>query len=485
MQKINWIEWDKESFEKAEKENKPILLDIHGVWCHWCHVIDNTTYSDKEIIEYVNENFIPIRVDTDKRPDVNKRYNQGGWPTTAFLTPSGQIITGETYVPPDAFKELMLKVTDIFKDIKTKKVEAINAENKKLEVKEKNLDKKIVESILNSIMQNFDFDYGGFGIQPKFPMPDAIKLLLQKYRNTKNNEFLIPIKTTLDKMRGIHDNVEGGFYRYSVNQTWSEPHYEKMLEGNAGIISNYLEAYETTKNEDYKKIVLSCFEYLKNNLMNAEGGFYGSQDADEEYYKLNLDERKKLKKPFIDKNIYTDFNSMMLSTFFEAYKILKDDYYKEFAKKTIKFLIENSYKENFGMFHYLDGKNKFLSGILADNIYFIKALLDGFETTQENYYLEFAEKLNDFVIKNFFDNKDNVFFDKIETKEDIGFLKIKDKPIIENSIAAENLLRIGKIKNNNEFKKMAENTLLAFSGEYKNLDIHVAIYGLVVEKLTE
>jgi len=135
------------------------------------------------------------------------------------------------------------------------------------------------------------------------------------------------------------------------------------------------------------------------------------------------------------------------------------------------------------MFHYFDGKNKFLPGILADNVYFIKALLEAFEAAKDNYYLEFAEKLNDFAIKNFFDEKDSAFFDKTEAEDDIGFLRFRDKPIIENSIAAENLFRLSKIKNNDEFKKMAESILLAFSEEYKNYNIHAAVYGLVVEKV--
>ena len=200
---------------------------------------------------------------------------------------------------------------------------------------------------------------------------------------------------------------------------------------------------------------------------------------------MGIEERKQLKKPFIDKNIYTEFNSMMISTFLEAYETLNDDYYKDFALKTIKFLIENSYDEKFGMFHHYDGKNKFLSGMLVDNVFFIKALLDAFEITKDNFYLEFAEKLNYFVMNNFFDNTDKVFVDKINADGDIGFLKIKDKPIIENSIAAENLIRLSKIKNNSEFKKMAENILLAFSEEYKYFGVNAAVYGLVVEKLFE
>ena len=453
MQKINWQEWTKETFQKAAKEKKPILLDIHGVWCHWCHVMDQTSYSDPEVIEIVNKDFIPIKVDTDKNPDVNKRYNQGGWPSTVFLTPTGQIITGATYVPPDSLKDIMFKVIDTFKEIKFKDV---ILEDKKLKVDNNvKLNNKIIENIMEDMLNNFDFDYGGFGT-PKFPMPDAINLALNQYNKSKNKDYLIIARVTLNNMKGIFDDVEGGFYRYSVTQQWNEPHYEKMMETNAGIIHNYLQGYEIIKNNEYKEIAQKSLNYIKNNLSNNDGAFYGSQDADEEYYKLNAEERKKHGKPFIDKNIYTDLSSMMISTYIYAYKILKDDFYKNFAIKSIKFLIKNNYDEKFGMFHFFDRKRKFLSGILSDNIYFIKALIDLYEITQDKQYLEAAEKLNKFVIDNFMD-KDKCFFDKINNPDDIGFLKFRDKSIIENSIVATNLLKLSKIKNNEDYHKVAEN----------------------------
>jgi len=479
MHEVNWQEWNKETFELAKKQNKPILLDIHGVWCHWCHVMDKTSYDDEEVVDLIKKNFIPIKVDTDKRPDINKRYNQGGWPSTVFLTATGQIITGSTYIPPDTMKNLMFKVIETFKEIKLAEPKF---ETKKFEIKDVILNQEIIKKIMENMLSNFDFDYGGFGIQPKFPMPDAIKLALNQYEKTKNKDFLIIARITLDKMTGIFDNIEGGFYRYSVTQQWSEPHYEKMMETNAGVIHNYLHGFEIMKKDEYKKIAEKSLNYIKNNLSNKEGGFYGSQDADEEYYKLNLEQRKKHSKPFIDKNIYTDLSSMMISTYVYAYEILKDNSYKDFAIKSIKFLLKNNYNEKFGMFHYFDGKNKFLPGILADNIYFINALIEIFEITKDKQYLETIEKLNKFVIDNFMD-KDFCFFDKIANPDDIGFLKLRDKPLIENSIVAINLIKLSK--NNKEYLKMAENILKAFHSEYEKYSINGSVYGLALQEFLD
>ena len=480
MPEINWQEWNKQAFEKAAREKKPLLLDIHGVWCHWCHVMDSNTYSDPEVGEIISNNFVAVKVDTDKRPDVNKRYNQGGWPSTVFLAPNGQIITGTTYVPPDMLKGIMLRVIGTYKEIKTTD---IKLDNKHLKPDGSiELNEKIIGKITESMIDNFDFDYGGFGVMPKFPMPDAIKLAFQQHKKTKNKDFLVIARLTLDKMEGIYDIIEGGFYRYSVTQQWNEPHYEKMLEANAGIIQNYLQGYETIGKEGYKETAIKSLDYIKNNLSNEDGAFYGSQDADEKYYKLNAEERKKHGKPFIDKNIYADLSSMMISTYAYAYKILKDAYYKDFAIKSINFLMDGNYDEKFGMFHFFDGKRKFLPGMLADNIYFIKALIDVYEITQGNQYLKAAEKVNNFVADNFVDKADNCFFDKADSPDDIGFLKFRDKSIIENSIAAINLIKLSKLINKNECLKMAENVLKAFHSEYENYGIHGAIYGLALQE---
>src|SRR3989344_9290915 len=177
MEKIKWLEWSKESFEKAKKENKPILLDIFGVWCFWCHRMEDT-YSDDLVAELINEKFIPIKVDTDKRPDVNERYNQGGWPTTAFLAPSGHIITGATYVPHPQFVRMLYDVSEFYAKHKHEDRDALLAEREKTKTVMSNseIDEGIATSVVDDLISRYDADNGGFGSEPKFPLPEAVGL---------------------------------------------------------------------------------------------------------------------------------------------------------------------------------------------------------------------------------------------------------------------------------------------------------------------
>ncbi len=175
MSMIKWLEWNKAAFEKAKQEDKPIILDIFGTWCYWCMRIEKDTYENPEIAEIINENFVPVRVDTDKRPDINERYNQGGWPTTCFLAPEGEIIVGATYVPPHEMKKLLQQVLKFYKE-KKEEIERIKPKKSKgaALIKERTfhaIDKSIIDNIVDYLYENFDTIYGGFYFAPKFPMP--------------------------------------------------------------------------------------------------------------------------------------------------------------------------------------------------------------------------------------------------------------------------------------------------------------------------
>src|SRR3989338_1547141 len=262
--KIQWLGWSKESFEKAKRENKPILLNLTAVWCHWCHVIKATTYSNDEVAAIINEGFVPVKVYIDQHPDIRDRYNMGGFPSTVFLDSEGSIIIGETYVPPDRMKALLNYVRSLYikKDFRAPK-QAENAEKKQFA----ELNEGVIKEILVLIEGNFDSYYGGFGVQPKFPPYDVIDFLLDCFNKTKQKKYLDIALKTLDKMHeGIYDKIEGGFFRYSVTQDWKVPHYEKMLETNAGLLRNYIRAFSITNNEDYKKIVEGIINYVNNNL---------------------------------------------------------------------------------------------------------------------------------------------------------------------------------------------------------------------------
>ena len=484
--KINWLEWNNESFEQARKEDKPILLDLTAVWCHWCHVMDMTSYSDNEIAEIINKEFVPVKVYIDKRPDIRERYNMGGFPSTVFLNTEGYIIAGDTYVPPERFKLMLETVKNAYKnrkeEIKQRIIEANERIKKEKETSKAIINEDIIKEILLSIEDNFDNFYGGFGLQPKFPSSEVLDLLFIQYK--KNKKYLDMALKTLDGMyEGIYDKIDFGFFRYSVTQDWKMPHYEKMLDTNAGLLRNYAIAFNITKDEKYKKIAEETISYINRFLSNQEsGGFYGSQDADEEFYLAKLEERKKEQYPFVDKTIYVDWSAIMVSSYIKAGAILNDQKAIEFAIKTVDFILKNCYNKNDGLFHFFDGKPN-INGILGDNIYFLNCLTDIYFITQNKKYLEKINEIAEFILKNFYDDKNHGFFDRMIKEEDLGTLKHKDKQFLENSFCAIVFLRCYFLTKDVKYKQAAENTLLYFADSYLNFGYFAAIYAIAVDML--
>ncbi|MBO0888965.1 thioredoxin domain-containing protein, partial [Candidatus Bathyarchaeota archaeon] len=211
MSKIAWLEWGPDAFEKARSSGKPILLDITGSWCHWCHVMDETSYSDPVITSMINKSFVPVRVDTDTRPDVNRRYNLGGWPTTAFLDSDGKIITGGTYIPPPQLREVLRSVLDFYSSSKGRMRSKI-LPPRIVAPKDEPLSEKILRDISTTVAVNFDIDYGGFGFEPKFPHADALDYALLRHRYYGEKEMLTVVTKTLDRMAqgGVYDQIEKG-----------------------------------------------------------------------------------------------------------------------------------------------------------------------------------------------------------------------------------------------------------------------------------
>ena len=479
---INWLEWDKKAFEKAKKEKKPVLLDLTAVWCHWCHVMDATSYSDNEIIDAINKDFVPVKVYIDKRPDIRERYNMGGFPSTVFLDPDGRIIAGDTYVPAERLKLFLEAVKKGCKSGKASNEKAVKMEEgvKKETMK---INESIIKDILLLIEDNFDSLYGGFGVQPKFPAPEALDLLFLQYQKTQNKKYLDMALKTLDGMHdGIFDKIDFGFFRYSATQDWKMPHYEKMLDTNAGLLRNYAVAYSITKNEKYKKIALETFDYVNKFLSDQEaGGFYGSQDADEEFYHLSHEERKNKKYPDVDRTIYVDWNAMMISSFIRAGAILNDNKAAEFAIKTADFIIERCCDKN-GLWHFFDGKPN-ISGLLSDNVFFLNCLIDAHYMAQNEKYLGKICKIAEFILDNFYDEKYHGFFDRIPREGDLGELKSRNKHFLENSFCAIVFLRLCFLTKEDKYKKAAEDALIHFAGNYLDYGHFASMYAVAVDML--
>jgi uncharacterized protein YyaL (SSP411 family) len=486
---VPWLHWGKKAFYMAEKLDKPILLDISAVWCHWCHMIDRTAYSDKEVAKIIIENYVPVRVDRDQRPDIDKRYNMGGWPTMALLTPRGEVITGATYVPPYQMKQLLMRTNGFYKENRDK-IRAESVIPEKVESNESpvehGLEREFFESVVDNLVleiaSSFDSVNGGFGNAAKFPNSEALSLSLLEY-HLRGHRALLEIATkTLQKMSasGTYDREEGGFFRYSTTADWSTPHYEKMCEDNAKLLINYLEAYQVTGKETFKETVNGIITYVDSTLCDQNnGGFYGSQDADEEYYRFGRKARMKKSIPRVDKTIYTNWNAAMVSAYLLASAVI-DPSYRKIATRTIDFLLEKCASPKNGMYHcFLKGKG-YLPGLLTDQALMIKCLVDTYQATSDEKFLNHAEKIADFLLNELQDVQGG-FYDRPEEAEAFGALKTLLKPLDENSAAVDSLIRLYYLTGKERYLGAARRALDYLASNYQSHGIMAAPYGLAIE----
>jgi len=477
---IQWSDWGDDAFERANRESKPILLDIGAVWCHWCHRLDHDTYAVPDIAEYINANFIPIRVDTDKRPDINRRYNLGGWPTTAFLAPDGRVIGGGTYFPPEQMRQLLRDIKASWQKLQNQPAPEPPLETKSVAGE---LSLNIVDEILGEVANNFDPIYGGFGSQPKFPQTEAQELALLKHHYTGNREILAIALVTLKNagQSGTYDKEMGGFFRYSTTRDWSIPHFEKMSEDNAKWLQLYLHAYQATGDPFYAEIANGILEYVSDWLSDRDQGcFYGSQDADEEYYKLTKAERLKKKAPYVDKHIYTNWNAMMASAYLDASFVLGYADAREFALKSINRLLSLNFKEDEGLYHFYDGQPR-LRNQLIDQVQTAITLIHAYECTGDRRFLTQSQELLKFTSSRLRDPNGGGFFDTAVETNAPGFLRRPIKPLEENSVAARALIRVYHLTRDAAYYKMAEEALNCFSNSYLSFGFMSADYALAVD----
>jgi uncharacterized protein len=318
-QPVRWHAWGELAFSRAQAEDKPILLDIGAVWCHWCHVMDRESYEDPEVAALINQHFVAVKVDRDERPDVDARYQaavsaisgQGGWPLTAFLTPDGRPYFGGTYIPREdrygrpGIGRVLLAMAQVWRERRDEALETAGSVMAAIEHNESfsgsggALNLELVDKIAASILGMFDPHNGGFGSQPKFPHPAALDLLLEVAVSRGSERARVALTTTLEKMArgGVYDQLAGGFHRYSVDEHWGVPHFEKMIYDNTELLRNYVHGYQSLVSEDLLETAREIVAWLDGTMTDRErGGFYASQDADigldddGDYFTWTLDE---------------------------------------------------------------------------------------------------------------------------------------------------------------------------------------------------
>ena len=296
---VNWMPWGDKAWSRAKAEDKLVVVSIGYSACHWCHVMEHESFEDTVVAKIMNDHFICIKVDREERPDVDQIYmdavqiitGQGGWPLNAICLPDGRPIYAGTYFPKENWKQMLLYMTDYFKNNRDEVMERAAEITKGIKVmdtipfvKDTTFNEGERAGMFAKIDQAWDYQLGGRRGAPKFPMPVTMQYLLQNYYYTKNQKALQAVTVTLDNMMsgGIYDHAGGGFARYSVDSEWTIPHFEKMLYDNAQLVSLYSQAYQITKNEGYRQVVYETIGYIEREMTDTSGGIYSALDADSE-----------------------------------------------------------------------------------------------------------------------------------------------------------------------------------------------------------
>ncbi len=505
---VAWREWGEDAFRDAREQDKPILLDIGAVWCHWCHVMDTGiaddpvhtgTYSRPDIAELINSRYIPIKVDNDRRPDINARYNMGGWPTTAFLTPAGDTLYGETYVPPDRMLGLLQHIADYYAGSKDEIAQRLSEHAAETQQEDGSsgdqdsaLSDEIPATVTHALKSMFDFQFGGFGNQPKFPQSDALEFAVRRAIETGDDELRQIVEKTLDGMSGggMYDRFAGGFFRYSTTRDWSIPHFEKMLEDNANLSRVCLLASEAFDEPRYAEIARDVHGWLFDVMHGGDPAhpsptFAGSQDADgeEAYYGLPLEERANLPTPYIDRTVYLGWNALMVSSMAERYRQFGEEVILQAARETYDFLKESLWPRHY----FADGQSQGESYLLGDVTAMLTAALDLCDTAaldQSQGYLQDALSFADVLLSHLLDSSQGGFYDMPVQPDALGALSQPKKEMPGTSAAVAALLKLYAYTGDTRLRQICGPALTPYAGRsegsYRAYGLFAAQYALAV-----
>ncbi len=486
---IDWLPWGQEAFSKAQADNKPVLLAVSAVWCYWCHVMDETTYSDPAVAGFIGQNFIAVRVDSDHRPDVNTRYNVGGWPTTAFLTGHGGFIGGATYLPPDQFLAMLAEVKDAYQEDKPRVYEharemlRLRKEQTARVAAGPEIDAGLLDRAARTIAGAYDPANGGFGEQPKFPNSHILALLTHLVRTTGEDFYRLMLRKTLDRMAegSLWDREEGGFFRYCAGADWSQCQREKMLEDNLHLARVYLDAWSVLDEPRYRQIAEGALDYLLNNLLDDGAPLLrGSQGAHSDYFALTLDARQAQPAPPVDPSAYAASNALAVSLFLEASYTLDRPRLRQHGLDLLTVL-DRAVQD--GRFSHVFDPTASGQGpaFLADWASLLDALVIAHGSTGDQAYLQRAKSVAVEIVDRFADQANGGFFDTELDPRAAGYLREREKPCADNLAAALAFMKLSWAASNDDYRGVAEATLSAFANTFRENGEFVGAYGLLVD----
>ena len=452
-----------------------MLLSISATWCHWCHEMDRTSYSDPAVVSLINDRFVPVRVDADERPDINERYNLGGWPTTAFLTPEGDVICGGTYVPVERMAALLDQVARAFAERSAEIAERALGQDsgqasRRRDEHEAGSSTTAVDELSHLVFSHFDREFGGFGTEPKFPHAAPVHLALDLFRESGDETMRDVVVKTLDAMGwgGLFDEIDGGFFRYASTRAWQLPHFEKLLSVNAAMLPLYVTAADVLQLARFRERAEDVLRYIQTWLADTvDGGWFASQRADPEYFGASRDDRRARKAPPVDERLYTDGNGTMVSAALHAARAADDEGLRQFAIKSLERVVLASYRPGEGVAHWFDGEPH-VRGLLEDQIAMAAAHLDAYEATGNIVYEMMAEELVHYALRTMWDDAGGGFFDRASADEvpdapAIGLLRQRIKPFVANCDAATVLRRVAATSGEHDFAARSDAALEAIA----------------------
>ena len=488
---VKWQPWSPAAFTKAQEEDKPVLLSISAVWCYWCHVMDDDTYSDPEVQDLLNEHFVTIRVDNDHRPDINARYNVGGWPTTAFLTGHGGLIGGATYLPPEQLISMITEFAEAYKNdrptLYTQARDLLNTRKDHAQrfVASSQLEESMTDRVSRIVVGSYDATNGGFGSEPKFPNASILRFLNHQYRTTGEDFFASMLIKTLDSLSDgqVHDSSDGGFFRHCARADWTQPQHEKMLEDNLRLAREFLDASILLDRPKYRETAKQTFDYLLEQLYDpAVPGFRGSQGAHSDYFSLSPDQRTADARPESDPSCYASNNGLAVTVLLDAAWKLGDLSLQTKALQTLETLDSAARSGSFSHVYSEQGPSD-VPAFFTDWVWLLTALVQAHGNTAAEGYLERAVSVAQIMVDGFFDQKAGGFFDIEDQPDDIGHLQIKEKVLADNTVAAQALIRLHQTTRNADYRQIAEATLSAFVETFREQGEFAADYGLTVHLL--
>lgn len=463
---IKWQDWSDNVFVRAEKENKLVILDLEAIWCHWCHVMDKTTYIDPKVVSLLNDHYIAVKVDQDSRPDLSSRYKEYGWPATIIFSPSGtELVKRSGYIEPEEMQSLLEKLR--------KNPVPVGAGEKRISYSTSAvLDSELKKELEQRFFNSHDSEKGGLTLAQKFLDSDTVEYaLLQTSRGNEQERNMA--RQTLDANLKLFDHVWGGVYQYSTHYDWNRPHYEKIMSTQTNNLRIYALAYGLYKDQAYLDAAISIVNYMNQFLKSPRGAFYTSQDADvkkgthsDSYFKLGDSERRSQGIPAVDKNIYARENGWVIQALLQLYNVTGESVLLEDALTALNWIEKNRRFSDRGFSH---GEKDEAGPFLGDNLAMGRAYIAAYAATGDRKWLKSASSTFDFIEQHF----------RIKEEEDPGYYSSSVKAVSalppirrldENIKMARALNLLFHYTGEDRYKSMAQNAMRFISTRDVALD---------------